>query len=78
MIGDRTHVTEWAIGDTVCIDDEPTQCRVTAVQIRTNSHLFEVSWMNSGQPQTAWVEPWRLSSPVIEAVGFVGTKGEAK
>ncbi len=69
-LGMYSHETDWAIGDTVRIDDDPLYCRVTAILIRDRGVQLEVSWVNAGTPGQAWIEPWRLSGVIAQTAGF--------
>jgi hypothetical protein len=76
VIGAHTHVTVWAIGDSVRIDDDLVIGRVTAITIRERDDLYEVSWMNNGTPTSAWIEAWRLVKPVADVIGFGALCGD--
>jgi hypothetical protein len=54
--------TPFSFGARVLIDgDRSVVAVVTGFLWRSTICTIEVSWMNSGAVQTAWLEQWRLS-----------------
>lgn len=69
-LGHSQFAFDWSIGDTVTVDEDPTHCRLTSINIRDRGCLFEVSWMTDGNSKTAWVEGWRMRPVRDGVVGF--------
>jgi hypothetical protein len=59
-------VTQWGIGDVVTVDNVVTGT-VVAIMVTASDHTqqtrasYQVLWWDEGEPQSNWLDGWRLS-----------------